>query len=141
MDHKVYKTRFWWVEATLLLVAVCFALGVWISGLLPFEMRCLSVTLFGLYCPVCGGTRSLLALFQGEVWTSFVYFPPLFVILPVAIWLQLRASLAYLGKGDGETVARSVKRWGWILLGVLLVHFAIRTLLLALGYDPLGDLL
>ena len=140
MDRSVYQKRFWQVEGALLLVALCFALGVWTAERLPFRMGCLSVTLLGLYCPVCGGTRSVFALISGEVLVSVRYFPPIAVIVPVFIWLQLRALLAYFGRGDGETVARSARRWGWILLGVLVLHTVLRNVGAVLGYDPLGAL-
>lgn len=43
---------------------------------------CLFHLLTGLYCPGCGGTRSVIYLAHGQIVTSFVYHP--FVLYAVA---------------------------------------------------------
>ena len=36
---------------------------------------CIMHTLFHIYCPLCGGTRAMIALVQGHVWQSLCYNP------------------------------------------------------------------
>lgn len=43
---------------------------------------CVLYTLFGLYCPGCGGTRAMECFLRGEYWKSFVFHP---VVLYTAI--------------------------------------------------------
>ena len=65
----------------LLGVAAFLVLGCFVLSLLHLSVfdlglpACTLYSLTGLYCPGCGGTRSVYFLLHGDVWRSFVYYP------------------------------------------------------------------
>lgn len=75
--HKSVKS----IEAVLLplFLGAFYALLMW-ELKLP---ACLVNTLTGYYCPGCGGTRMMIALFQGNLYQAFRYNPLLFITVPV----------------------------------------------------------
>ncbi len=52
------------------------------SHLLP----CFYKQVFGISCPLCGGQRAVILLFEGQFWESMKMFPPL---LPLAVTLLM----------------------------------------------------
>ena len=40
-----------------------------------------------LYCPLCGGTRAVLALLRLDIPTAFCYNPGVFLLLPAVLYL------------------------------------------------------
>ena len=93
-----------------------------------------------LYCPLCGGTRGIVALFRGQPLTS-LRCNPLSAYLAVGFLCQdLRVLIGICRKRDRLPVLPTWYWWG--LLGLGLAFFFVRNiLLLGFGIDPLGDLL
>ncbi len=111
----------------------------WTSGRVFLFFGCILHDFAHLYCPFCGGTRSLSAILHGSLGDAFRFHP----LLP----LLLLAGIIY----DGMTLFRILKGKKlpvripkplavgalaavvgyWILRNVLLVAF---------GIDPIGDL-
>lgn len=62
-----------------------------ILALIPYFPRCYFYSLFHLYCPSCGNTRSVAAILQGDLLTSLRYnvMPALFVILFILAYIEL----------------------------------------------------
>ena len=52
-------------------ILVCFEIPI--TKLNPTP--CILYSIFGLYCPGCGGTRAVMYLMQGEVTKSFLHHP------------------------------------------------------------------
>ncbi len=50
-------------------------------------LPCLNKELLGLDCPGCGLQRSVLLLFNGELWAAFKMYPALFTLLPLFVVL------------------------------------------------------
>ncbi len=65
---------------------------LWIAGWLP---ACPFYTVFGLYCPGCGNTRSVLALLHGDVLLSLRYnlFPCACLLVLLLLYLEWGAGL------------------------------------------------
>lgn len=61
----------------------------WIIPILP-ESQCFMRLFFNLYCPGCGGTRSVNALLHGQIFQSLWYHP--FVPYSVALYLAFMVS-------------------------------------------------
>ena len=92
---------------------------------------------FGLYCPGCGGSRSLNALLNFSFIKSFVYYPPIIITSLLILYIDTRLILSLF----------SLRRYKFnpkILLIIplsIIVSFIIRYILLGFGIDPLGSIL
>ncbi len=60
---------------------------------------CVIRSFTGIYCPSCGGTRSVLALCQGQILTSFLYHPAVPVGAIFIVWFQLSNLLEEMSGG------------------------------------------
>ncbi len=82
--------------------------------------------LTGLSCPGCGSLRALHQLSHGNFVEALRLNPPLVMALPFLFWM-------FLQRVAGET-GRSLpsvplpRRWGWMLVGGLLVFSILRNL-------------
>lgn len=84
----------------------------------------------GIWCPACGGTRSVLALLRGDLIQSFLYHP----IVPYSVFLYT----AYILEETRERLCRSIKRvplqfWRgcvWIGLVILAANTVLRNIFL-----------
>lgn len=89
----------------------------------------------GLHCPVCGTTRALLALVEGDVMTAlhnnvlFVAALP-FVVYALLVWVTARFG------GTRLPVARLGRRSSWAVLTVALVFAVLRNT----GVDALAPI-
>ena len=82
-----------------------------------------------IYCPGCGGTRAVIALFHGQLLRSFYYHPA--VPLAVGVWLVYWLSqTVWRLRGRRGWRLRYRYSWPWLLLAVFLVNCALRNLLL-----------
>lgn len=60
--------------------------------MIPAELTllpCLHKQILGFSCPICGLQRSLLLLWDGEVWASVVQFPPLPMLIATPFVLAI----------------------------------------------------
>lgn len=82
---------------------------------------CPSRTLFGVWCPLCGGTRSAHALATGQVAEAirFNAFLPVLVVLTAWSWV------AWVGRVLQRDVLPAVPRWLWTGVGVLWLAYGI----------------
>ena len=149
MQHKVDATQTRSRYLTLLLSHLCAAFIIllafwWRSFIdsLPFEgiSGCLVHDLLHIYCPLCGGTRAMIALCRGQLWTSLCYHP-----------LAAYFAIGFL-VFDGIAICRTLRRdarpalyipkWYWLLavLIALSVFVARNVALVGWGIDNLGDL-
>lgn len=101
---------------------------------------CKFQAVFHLYCPGCGGTRSLRALLHGDLISSFLIYPPIPLSLPVIGYAE---SLLFIGARRGDP--RYILRFNPIALAIpaliVVAFFFIRNALLFAGIDYLGDIL
>ena len=104
------------------------------------EPICNFQRVFHIYCPGCGGSRSLRALVRLDLVSSFIFFAPLPLSLPIlgyAEYLLVRGCLL----GEPREILR-FKPWVLIIPAVLIVlNFLVRNALLLNGIDVLGDIL
>lgn len=96
---------------------------------------CAFLTLTGAYCPGCGGTRAVLELFRGHVFTSLRYHPVVVYTAALYGWYLLSNTIEWLSDGK-IPVGISYRRWygltaviliagNWILRNMLLFVFHI----------------
>lgn len=92
---------------------------------------CMFRTLFGLPCPGCGLTRSIIALWHGEPTLSFRYhplgIPTMLGLACVAAW-----SLAFALMPVSRPWLRRIAQWpkkpwvGWAVAGLLMIVWFVR---------------
>ena len=83
----------------------------------------------GIYCPGCGGTRAVIALFHGHPLRALYYHPA--VPLAVGTWgVYLTSQTLWRLRGRRGWALHDSARWPWILLGVFLGNCLLRNLLL-----------
>ena len=80
-----------------------------------------------VYCPGCGGTRSLEALCQGKVLRSLYYHPAVPITAGVLTTYLLSQTIWRL-RGERGPVLRYSPRWPMLLVGLLLANCAIRNI-------------
>ena len=123
---------------SLLLVVVAYLL---IADLLSSVglFNCVFQNVFHLYCPGCGGTRSLSHLIRLDFYSALIAYPPVAAILFFYLDLNLRAVLSITR--DDYSIFQSFNVNYLISIPVLiLINFVVRNLLLFFGIDMLGDL-
>lgn len=99
---------------------------------------CLFMRLFKLYCPFCGVTRSVWYLMRADVVNAFIFSPFAVTAAGAFIYCDIRAFVSVFKRK--ERVIYWSSALSRLLLGVLVVSFVLRNLLLVIfGYDPLGN--
>ncbi len=96
--------------------------------------------IFKLYCPGCGGSRSLVHLFRLDVISATLSYPPAPIFLLFYVDLNMRFTLTAIS--CDTYYVKSFKPNRLIIIPVfILLSFVIRNaLLLFFGIDYLGDL-
>lgn len=99
----------------------------------PFStllLPCLVNSTLGLYCPGCGGTRAVAALLHGDLVTSFICHP----LVPYAAigggWFLLSQSVERISRHKIKIGLKYRDGYIWAALGILIINFIIKNLLL-----------
>lgn len=100
-----------------------FAAVRWLHPREALGFACPSITLFGVYCPLCGGTRGAYALTTGDLAGMLGYNALLPVLLLLAGW----AWTAWTARRLGWAEAPGIPRPGLVLaaLGVLALAYGV----------------
>jgi len=115
-----------------ILLAVFIAAAALLSLLLQYQIQlppCWFHLITGYYCPGCGGTRALRALFHGHLWQA-VWFHP-FVPYTIAVYLYFMATQTV------ERISRKRFRIGmhyhnwlvWTAVALVLGNFLLKNIL------------
>jgi len=123
---NVKKYAILWLPPVLLLLGilfwrVLFPIAQWLAEHIVF---CVFYEVTGLYCMGCGGTRSLMALLQGDIPRSFHNNPAVLVLLVTFLLLYAEKVAAVFGKNI-QIVPRSLKFW-LVLLAIQTVWNIVR---------------
>lgn len=96
---------------------------------------CLFHRLTGLYCPGCGGTRSIYALLTGQLLQSFYYHPIVLYTVVCFLWHFAKEALKKASKGKYRLympppelllkIAAVVVAVNWLLRNLLLIVWGI----------------
>ncbi|MBQ7336920.1 MAG: DUF2752 domain-containing protein [Clostridia bacterium] len=92
-----------------------------------------------LYCPGCGGTRAMVALFRGQIVHSLLCNPlSAYIVAGFAVF-DVRAAVALVRRE--ERVFHFSIPYFWVMLAIAVLNFVLRNVLLvSIGLDYLGDL-
>lgn len=127
-----------WVCITL---AVFFAIAVK-YGLFRFMgpvPPCSLHTLTGYYCPGCGGTRAVIALFHGHPLRSLYYHPIVIYTALVGGWFMISQTIERASRGKIAIGMHYRDLYMWIALLIIVLNCLIKNLILALtGVALLG---
>ncbi|MCM1046351.1 MAG: DUF2752 domain-containing protein [Candidatus Gastranaerophilales bacterium] len=115
-------------------IAALVVLGVpaylylrYMAPVLPFS--CALFTLFGVYCPGCGGTRAVSALLQGHVLHALWYHPLVIYVAYLYLGFMVTHTMRKLHVG-------SVKGWKfhewylWVALAIVIGNWILKNILL-----------
>ena len=89
-----------------------------------------------LYCPLCGGTRAVLSLLRLDLAAALRYNLGVFLLLPLALLLELRALRLLYTKGQGAFFPPWVRRFAVVYF---VTYGVLRNTALMLGVDLLRD--
>lgn len=95
-------------------------LGIELTQLWPYP--CLMLTVFGVYCPGCGGTRAMESLLQGDLWQSLVYHPLVFYVAVLTMYYMISHMLKLVTKGKCKAM-QFRPAYLFIMLVILLVQW------------------
>lgn len=141
-DPMNRKALFVWIAAhlALFLGVLLFPRYLQVStGLFSVFFGCILHDFLHLYCPFCGGTRSMSALLHGSFGEAFRFHPllPMFVLAGIIY----DAVVFYCILKRKRLPVRIPKSVAIGLLVVIVGYGILRNILLiAFGIDPIGDL-
>lgn len=100
-------------------------------GLLQRVMPpCAFYKIVGFYCPGCGGTRAVYALFQGHLLQSILYQPFILYTTVVGGWFIFSQSIERISHGKYPIGMHFRMIWVYIGIGLILANCIIKNLIL-----------
>lgn len=118
----------WCILAVLLLLAgFTVVTGIDLSG---FFGSCAFHALTGLYCPGCGGTRAMRALFAGKFTESFFYHPFVPYIVFFGTWFMISQTVERIFRGRIKVAMHFREVYIWGALAMILINFVVKNLAL-----------
>ena len=122
------------LAAFVLLVIFLRATGMRLSQLLG---PCMIHTFTGYYCPGCGGTRAVHALFAGDLLDSFRYHPVVLYIAVFGTWFMVSQTVQRLSRGKIRIAMHFRPGYLWVALGLIAANFLIKNLALLIFHVDL----
>lgn len=98
-----------------------------ITSLVPYS--CPMLTLLGLYCPGCGGTRALKCLLEGNLWQSMRYHPIVPCVAVFSLFYIASHTLSMITKGRIKAMPFR-EAYLFVGLGILLLQWIVKNVLL-----------
>lgn len=92
----------------------------------------------GLYCPGCGGTRSVLAFLMGYIKVSFYFHPLILYSASVFATYMLTSTITYLSKGKVNLLIGFQSIFIYIGFGIIMANWIVRDILLVVYHIPIG---
>ena len=101
--------------------------------------RCAFLSVFGFYCPGCGGSRSLNALLELKLIKSFIYYPPILITSLLLLYTDYRILVSIIKKE--ERIQKISYKIFLIIPITIILQFIVKNVLLLFGIDILGNVL
>lgn len=126
---------------------VCITLAVFFAIAVKYRLfrflgpvpPCSLHTLTGYYCPGCGGTRAVIALFHGHPLRSLYYHPIVIYTALVGGWFMISQTIERASRGKIAIGMHYRDLYMWIALLIIVLNCLIKNLILALtGVALLG---
>ncbi|MEE1196144.1 MAG: DUF2752 domain-containing protein [Lachnospiraceae bacterium] len=133
LSKKEEKVLYWIGIAilfvTMILVILVKMLDIHLSEFLP---GCLLLRFTGFYCPGCGGTRAVIALFQGQFVKSFFYHPLVIYVAAVGGWYLISHTIELISKGKYSIGMRYRDIYLYLAAALILINWIVKNLLIFL---------
>lgn len=104
--------------------ALFLLLKLYLDRIAVLHIPCILWFLTGLYCPGCGGTRSIRALLEGNLWLALRYNPGVPLVAVLGLLWYAEQLLALSGR-QKKIIPRSRRFWV-PLLGMLILFYLLR---------------
>lgn len=101
---------------------------------IKYATPCVAYTFFGFYCPGCGGTRAVSALFHGQLLDSFICHPLVPYTAIVCGWFLLSQTIERVSKHKIKIGMRYRNIYLWIALGIVVVNFIVKNIILRIWH-------
>lgn len=139
--RKKYTKNFLALNLSLIIASVIYAL-IFVFFFKGGERSfCFMKEHFNLYCPGCGGSRSLMALLSLDLLESFILFPPLIIAVIIILELDVRMIISAVSRSPKYIESYNYKRF-YILAFAIILNFFIRNILLCFfKIDYIGDIM
>ncbi|RDU23601.1 DUF2752 domain-containing protein [Anaerosacchariphilus polymeriproducens] len=116
-----------WILFVIVLIA--FLLGeVFSISLSSITAPCLIHSLFGLYCPGCGGTRAVMSLMKGEILQSFIYHPVVPYTAAIYMIYMVTNTIQLVSKGKIKIGMKYKDIYLWIALFIIILNCFIKNI-------------
>lgn len=125
----------WCILAALLLAGVFLRVtGIeWKKLLGP----CVFHAWTGLYCPGCGGTRAMQALFAGRFFRAFVYHPFVPFLAVFGTWFMVSQTIERISRGKIRIAMHFREVYMWIAIGIIFGNCLVKNLALLVWHVDL----
>lgn len=138
---KSERIAFLWVNVGCVLLFI--ALMIWkFTPISDFvNTTCGFAELLHLYCPGCGGTRSVYAMLRLDIVTSFLYHPLIAFLVVLFVEYYVGAIITMI-KNNGKRYYYLRVWFCYVALGIIVLNFVLRNVLMVFWHiDPIGDLI
>ncbi len=126
LSRKCYYVCLVLIAVMLLFMMTLKVLEIPITAL--DDSPCVWITYFGIYCPGCGGTRAVEALFDGALLQSFIYHPVVLYTVAVVGAFVTSHTLHIVSQGRTKVMLfRPV--YLYIMVAIILVQCIVKNVL------------
>ena len=99
--------------------------GSLLKSLMP---PCMFYKITGYYCPGCGGTRAVYALFQGKFLTSLFYQPFILYTAVVGGWFMVSQTIERCSRGKIHIGMHFRPIWAYIGIEIIFLNCIVKNL-------------
>lgn len=136
VDNAWYFIGWIAIAAVLCYLIVSMMVG---GEFLRFPYPCMINLITGYYCPGCGGTRAMHALFSGHIIKSFLYHPLVPYVAVLCGWFMISQTIERLTKGKVKIAMHFREIYLWLALVIIVLNCLIKNLMLGIfGIDLLN---
>lgn len=122
--YNLKKRIFIYMLPLISVVAIFIIKSLYVKYIVSLHMPCFFHLATGYWCPGCGGTRSMLAFFQGHIIKSLQYNP--IVVIAVIILILVYIQLFLKAHGSKKRVLPKDDKYIVILVIIMLIYYLLR---------------
>ena len=123
IDKYFYITG--WIILTIV-AAVAVYFKIFGTAILEKAPKCTLHAVTGYYCPGCGGTRAVFALFRGDIIRSFKFHPFVPYTALVGGWFMISQTLQRITRGRLHIGMHFRAIYMWIAIALILVNCLVK---------------